>query len=163
MARWITSRPPDFARQAALGLGHAHAAGLIHRDVKPANLLLAPGNVVKLLDLGLARFTDDPDSLTLAFDENVLGTADYLCAGTGGRQPQCGRPRRHLWIGLLAVFFADRSPALRRGHVAAAADHAPDPRAPEHPPRSARCACRFGRYLPNDAGQEARTSLPIGR
>ena len=69
----------DYIRQAAEGLAHAHLAGLIHRDVKPANLLIAPKNVVKLLDLGLARFTDeDKASLTVAYDENVLGTADYL-------------------------------------------------------------------------------------
>ncbi len=69
----------DYIRQAAEGLGHAHSNGLIHRDVKPANLLVDQKNVVKVLDLGLARFTDeDRASLTVQYDENVLGTADYL-------------------------------------------------------------------------------------
>jgi len=73
------ARAADYIRQAAEGLAHAHAAGLIHRDVKPANLLVDRNNVVKVLDLGLARFTDeDRASLTVAYDENVLGTADYL-------------------------------------------------------------------------------------
>ena len=67
------------SRQAAEGLAHAHRAGLIHRDIKPANLLVDRSNVVKVLDLGLARLTDeDRASLTVAHDENVLGTADYL-------------------------------------------------------------------------------------
>ncbi len=69
----------EYLRQAAEGLAHAHSAGLIHRDIKPANLLIDSHGVVKLLDLGLARFTaDEKASLTLAYDENVLGTADYL-------------------------------------------------------------------------------------
>ncbi len=69
----------DFTRQAALGLARAHAVGLIHRDVKPANLLVDGQNVVKVLDLGLAKFSDEGKaSLTVAYDENVLGTADYL-------------------------------------------------------------------------------------
>jgi serine/threonine protein kinase len=69
----------DYIRQAADGLAHAHKANLIHRDVKPANLLVDQRKVVKVLDLGLARFTDeDRASLTVAYDENVLGTADYL-------------------------------------------------------------------------------------
>jgi serine/threonine protein kinase len=69
----------DYVRQAAEGLAHAHSHGLIHRDVKPANLLVDQKKVVKVLDLGLARFTDDDRaSLTVQYDENVLGTADYL-------------------------------------------------------------------------------------
>lgn len=69
----------EYIRQAALGLAYAHQAGLIHRDVKPANLLVDQHQVVKLLDLGLARFTgDEKASLTVTYDENVLGTADYL-------------------------------------------------------------------------------------
>ena len=69
----------DYIRQAARGLSHAHKLGLIHRDVKPANLLVDGQNVVKVLDLGLAKFSDeDKASLTVAYDENVLGTADYL-------------------------------------------------------------------------------------
>jgi serine/threonine protein kinase len=70
----------DFIAQAAEGLQHAHESGLIHRDIKPANLLVDEGNVVKILDLGLALFSSDDDkaSLTIAHNENVLGTADYL-------------------------------------------------------------------------------------
>jgi len=69
----------SFVAQAARGLQHAHDAKLIHRDIKPANLLVDRDHVVKILDLGLARFEEDEQaSLTIEHKENVLGTADYL-------------------------------------------------------------------------------------
>jgi serine/threonine protein kinase len=70
----------EYVRQAALGLQHAHEHGLVHRDVKPANLLVDASGTVKVLDLGLARYeADDGESLTQLFSSNaVLGTADYL-------------------------------------------------------------------------------------
>ena len=70
----------DYMRQAAAGLAHAHTAGMVHRDIKPGNLLVDRHGTVRILDLGLARFfaDDDEQSLTVAHDEKVLGTADYL-------------------------------------------------------------------------------------
>lgn len=71
----------DYMRQACDGLAHAHEAGFVHRDIKPGNLLVDPKGVVKLLDLGLARYfsnSEEETSLTIQHDEKVLGTADYL-------------------------------------------------------------------------------------
>lgn len=70
----------EYCRQTALGLQHAHAAGMVHRDIKPGNLLVDTNGIVKILDLGLARFfgEGETESLTVAHDEKVLGTADYL-------------------------------------------------------------------------------------
>jgi eukaryotic-like serine/threonine-protein kinase len=63
------------ALQACAGLETAHEAGLVHRDVKPQNLLVTPGGTVKIADFGIARSLDGTQ-LTQA--GTVLGTAAYL-------------------------------------------------------------------------------------
>ncbi|MFO0902770.1 MAG: serine/threonine-protein kinase [Pirellulales bacterium] len=62
--------------QAALGLAYAHNRGLIHRDVKPGNILVTPEGVAKVSDLGLAGFMDEGDLDPRA--GKIVGTADYL-------------------------------------------------------------------------------------
>jgi serine/threonine protein kinase len=73
-------RASHYIAQAALGLQHAHeVAAIVHRDIKPGNLLLDRNGVLKILDMGLARFFhDEEDQITRNHDESVLGTADYL-------------------------------------------------------------------------------------
>jgi eukaryotic-like serine/threonine-protein kinase len=73
------TRTCHYVRQAALGLQHAHEANLVHRDIKPGNILVDRNGIVKVLDMGLARFfNDEEDAITRKYEENVLGTADYL-------------------------------------------------------------------------------------
>lgn len=70
----------SYIRQAALGLHHAHLQGLVHRDIKPSNLLVAPGGLVKILDLGLALIREGPAEATeeLTATGQVFGTYDYM-------------------------------------------------------------------------------------
>ena len=74
------ARAAHYLRQATMGLQHAHEQGLVHRDIKPSNLLLDRVGVVKMLDLGLARFFGEDNSpFVKEFEQGfVIGTADYL-------------------------------------------------------------------------------------
>lgn len=68
----------DYIVQAARGLEYAHARGVVHRNIKPGNLLVSLDGVVKILDMGLARYdeTDGADQLTQP--GQMMGTVDYM-------------------------------------------------------------------------------------
>lgn len=94
LARWVQQRGPlpvaeacEYIRQAAVGLQHAHERGLVHRDIQPSNLLLAPplpsgvpgagqGNIIKILDLGLGRLRRQAKSENGNSQLTLLGNGD---------------------------------------------------------------------------------------
>ncbi|MDR0521110.1 MAG: serine/threonine protein kinase [Planctomycetaceae bacterium] len=70
----------NILRQTADALAHAHAVGVIHRDVKPSNILVNRQGEVKILDLGLALLNEQvyEGRITHIQEDTILGTADYL-------------------------------------------------------------------------------------
>ncbi len=80
----------DYIRQAALGLHHAYERGMVHRDVKPSNIIAGKTGQVKILDLGLAMLNEASasESATRMTQEGfVIGTPDFL-APEQARNPQ---------------------------------------------------------------------------
>ena len=92
--RGVTGRRRDgrHRRQACRGLDHAHRNGVVHRDVKPGNLLMSEDGVVKLADFGIARATEQSSITQVG---SVLGTAAYL-APEQARGEEAGPRRRPL-------------------------------------------------------------------
>ena len=106
----------EMVRQAALGLAHAHDAGLIHRDIKPSNLFLTKSGKLKILDLGLARVQGDNagNGQTLTGFGQVLGTPDYM-APEQWENTHSVDGRSDLYaLGLHSVLFADESCSVFR-------------------------------------------------
>lgn len=68
----------EIARQAAVGLQAVHEHGLVHRDVKPSNLMLTRSGQVKILDLGLACIPGKHVGEELTVSGLIVGTADYM-------------------------------------------------------------------------------------
>ncbi len=92
------------ARLVALGLGHAHSKGMVHRDIKPQNVMVNRKGQVKVLDFGLARLATDselppeptgeqtpPLNAAVTATNMVMGTPDYLSP----EQAKCSRDIDH--------------------------------------------------------------------
>jgi serine/threonine protein kinase/formylglycine-generating enzyme required for sulfatase activity len=70
----------ELIRMAAIGLEQIHLAGMVHRDLKPGNLMLSCDGQLKIMDLGLALLNDDVSATTddLTLSGQVMGTIDYM-------------------------------------------------------------------------------------
>ncbi len=80
----LPARALDIVGQAALALEAAHSAGVVHRDVKPGNLLVRPDGVVKVTDFGIARAVD---AVPITRTGTMVGTAYYLSPEQAGGKP----------------------------------------------------------------------------
>jgi eukaryotic-like serine/threonine-protein kinase len=112
-------RACHYIYQSAFGLQYAfECAGLVHRDIKPGNILIDRSGMVKILDMGLARFFyDEEDMLTRKYDE-TLGTADYL-APEQALDSHCVDIRADIYsLGATFYYLLTGSPPFAEGTVA---------------------------------------------
>ena len=126
-------RSLDIIRQMGRALDHTGTMNLAHRDIKPSNLLIRPDGLVKLTDLGLARFIDEQTETGITRAGYTVGTVDYM-APEQARNSKAADVRSDIYsLGCTWYFMLTGQPPYPEGSVtnkisAHALNPIPDPR-----------------------------------
>ena len=148
-----------FIREVAEGLRYAAGRGMIHRDVKPANLLMTPDGHAKIIDLGLALQTEDEDE-RVTRDGTTVGTVDYMAPEQARDSRQTSERSDIYSLGCTFYYLLTGSPPYPGGGAGRQARpplQGPDPRRPRaDPPGGLRVALAPD---PPDDGEEARAAV----
>lgn len=131
----------EIGRQTAAALAHAHRKGLLHRDVKPDNLMLVPAAgetnkttfTVKLMDLGLAKETDEDEDAALTRSGATVGTPYYISPEQARGRKDLGPPADLYSLGCTLYHLAVGRPPFAEGSSAVIlaahlSEKPPDPR-----------------------------------
>ena len=141
-----TDKVLDIVAQTASALQAAHAAGLVHRDIKPGNLLITPDGRVKITDFGIARIADQ---VPLTATGQVMGTVQYLSPEQASGHP--ASPTTDIYsLGIVAYeALAGRRPFTGESQVAIAMAQINEHAArPSRHGRPSRCATSSTRASP---------------
>jgi beta-lactam-binding protein with PASTA domain/predicted Ser/Thr protein kinase len=126
----LPERAIEIADSVALALGPAHQAGMVHRDIKPGNIMITPEGQVKVMDFGIARTTTGD---TLTQTAAVLGTASYLSPEQAQGEPVDPRSDIYALGCVMYEMLTGRPPFSGDSPVAIAYKHVRD--APVPPSR----------------------------
>ncbi len=159
-------RSLDIIRQMARALDHTGTMNLAHRDIKPSNLLIQPDGMIKLTDLGLARFIDEETETGITRAGYTVGTVDYM-APEQARDSKSADVRSDIYsLGCTWYFMLTGQPPFPEGSVtnkitAHALGPIPDPRQinPEVPEAFVVVMHRMMAKLPEDRYQTGRELL----
>jgi serine/threonine-protein kinase len=126
-------RSIEIVRQVTKALEHAHEQGIVHRDIKPGNILLRRDGVVKLADLGLARVLDENTDTSITRAGTTVGTVDYM-SPEQARDSKAADVRSDIYsLGCTWYFMLTGEPPFNVGSLtnklrAHAENQLPDPR-----------------------------------
>ncbi|HEV3261717.1 MAG TPA: serine/threonine-protein kinase [Gemmataceae bacterium] len=157
-----------FVRQAALGLQHAFEQGMVHRDIKPQNLMLTPKGQVKVLDFGLARLRDaGPRAGGLTQTGAFMGTPEYVSPeqATDARTADIRADLYSLGCTLYFLltgrppFTADTAVKLVLAHI----EKEPTPLRELRPDVPEALSAVVGRLLAKDPGQRYQTPVELAQ
>ncbi|MBW3652661.1 MAG: serine/threonine-protein kinase [Actinobacteria bacterium] len=148
-------------REAASGLDHAHAAGIVHRDVKPANLLLDGRERLAVGDFGIARLADDTHMTQTG---QLLGTAAYLSPEQALGQPATAASDRYALAVVAYELVTGTRPFAGGPPTAQVRQHAeaqPQPASEAAPDLPAAIDRVFARALSKDPGERPTSAAEL--